>query len=352
MDRRTFLKTTTAAAGSSLAVSAAAAKAGADAADWEVAAPALSRNIKELSFATAWAPDVPVRGDAAARMAGRLQLALGDGYRIRLDGGSSEDADLTFASPDVDREVGYAFFAGLPGSFGFQPAHLQAWLAAGGGQLLWDDLAAQHGTRPLLAGHTGARPGLWASRPLREAPDFKHGPMVLPDGRLLARMLRGDAVDLPPAEMCRALADGRLVAVEWGNPLAGLAIGLPNAARIFYRGGVHRAGVATALNVRLSLWEQLGSAERLALEGVAAHELALALAEAIAHEQLAEQAMVRVPTLSIQDFPRALAVDVDLTTEVFIDVIGSSSRDAARIRDSYLAFRRLLPELEPSDLSA
>jgi len=352
MDRRTFLKTTTAAAGSSLAVSAAAAKTDAVAADREVAAPALSRNIKELKFATALAPDVPVLGDAAARLAGRLQLALGERYRIKLDGGSSEDADLTFASPDVDRELGYAFFSGLPGSLGFEPAHLQAWLAAGGGQMLWDDLAAQHGAKPLLAGHTGARPGLWASRPLRETPDFKHGPMVLPGGRLFARTLGGDTVDLPPSEMCGALADGHLVAVEWGNPFAGLAIGLPNAAKFYYRGGVHRAGVATALNVRLSLWEQLGSAERLALEGVAAHEQALALAEAIAHERLAEQAMARVPTLSIQDFPRALAVDVDLTTEVFIDVIGSNSRDAARIRDSYLAFRRLLPELEASSLSA
>jgi len=353
MDRRTFLKTTTIAAGSSLAASAAAAKPSADRGCREIAAPALSRSATELSFATPWGSDVPVLGDAAARIAGRLQQALGESYRVRHAGERSDDADLTFVAVDADHEPGLAFFAGLPGSFGLDPAHLKAWLAAGGGQMLWDDLAAQHGFKPLLAGHTGAGPGLWTSRPLKHTTDLAGSSLAAsgPAGSV-ARALGAEAVDPTPSVLRGALADGRLAAAEWGNPLTGLMLGLADVATHFYRGGICRCGTAVALNIRLGLWERLGAAERIMLEGIAAHELTLALAEAVAHQPLAEQAMARIPTLAIADFPAPLAEMVDSATAALISAAAASSPDAARIRDSYLGFRQLMTVSESNNLSA
>ncbi|MCL4767078.1 MAG: hypothetical protein KJZ80_12645 [Hyphomicrobiaceae bacterium] len=354
MDRRTFLKTTTAAAGSSLGLAVAAAQAAPDAETPEIAAPALARGLEALVLATPWGPDVPVLGDAAARMATRLQQVLGASYRIVQDhAAASSHADLTFAMLDPDVEPGLAFFAGLPGAFGLEPGRHQAWLTIGGGQMLWDDLAARRGSKPLLAGHTGARCGLWANRPLTDAADLAGGAIALPGpGRSIARALGVEPVALPPAELGAALAEGRLAAAEWGNPLAGLVLGLPQAATHFYRGGIHRNGVPVALEVRLSLWERLGAAERIALEGVAARELALSLAEALAHESVVEQTMARVPTLSISEFPVALAAAVDAATAALIDEAGSASPDAARIGASYMAFRWLLGEPDPMPLSA
>lgn len=353
MDRRTFLKSTTIAAGSSLAASAAAAATSAEATDQGLTAPALSRSTTQLSFASQWAPDLPVLGDAAARIAKRIEQALGDGYVVRQVSASSEGADLTFAHVDAGNEPGFAFFAGLPGSFGLEPAQLQAWLAAGGGQVLWDDLAAQHGIKPLLAGHTGAAPGLWSSRALSDAANFAGGSIVLSGGsRPLVRAIGAEAVDLPPSKLREGLADGHLIAAEWGNPLGGLMLGLADAATHYYRGGIHRSGTAIILNVRLSLWERLGTAERIMLEGVAAHELALALADAIAHQPMLEPALARSPTLVVADFPAPLAETVDNVTAALIAEIGATSRDARLIRDSYLAFRRLLTGQETIHLSA
>ena len=64
MDRRTFLKTTTLAAGSGLALSSTPALAKPD--EDQLAAPAVTQGVTELMFATPWAADVPVLGDASA----------------------------------------------------------------------------------------------------------------------------------------------------------------------------------------------------------------------------------------------------------------------------------------------
>lgn len=343
MDRRTFLKTTTAAAGSSLALtSAAEARARLDGS--EIGAPTINRGITTLSFATPWGCDVPVLGDAAARLRARLQQALGERYDVLLADNGAEPADFTFAPPDVESEPGFAFFAGLPGSYGLDPMRLQAWLAVGGGQMLWDELAARTGLKPVLAGHTGERPGLWASRPIADGSSLSGRPLMLAGlGGSLARALGAKPVVLPPSQLKPALASGQLAATEWGNPLAGLMLGLPEASMHFYRGGVHRRGMAFALHVRLDLWEKLGTAERAAIEGISAQELSLSLAEAIAHERLAEEAIAR-SSLTVAEVPAQIATAVGAATATLIEDISSASPETARIRDSYMAFRRLLGE--------
>ncbi len=179
----------------------------------------------------------------------------------------------SFGPISTDQHPAFGFFAGLPGSHGMEPHSLQAWLTVGGGQLLWDDLAAQHGFKPFLAGHTGTNPGVWTNRPMWSAADLSAGPIVLTGlGQDLARKLKFLTLDVPSNELVGALASGRVVAVEWGNPVAALVLGLPQSATHFYTGGIHRNGTAFGLNVRLAAWERLDTAARLAIEDLAARE--------------------------------------------------------------------------------
>lgn len=339
MDRRTFLKTTTVAAGSSLALSTTPAGAG----DHEPAAPALSRSIRKLTFAAAWAPDVPVLGDAGQRLRQRLGHVLhGSCHLAQAD--APESADLRLGPVSVEHDPVFAFFAGLPGSYGLEPAQLQAWLAVGGGQMLWDDIAAQYGFKPLLAGHTGVRPGLWSTRRLESVADFKDATVALPGiGPSIARQL-GAAVParIPPSDWASALADGRVGAIECGSPLAGLMLRLPQSAAHYYRDGIHRNGIANVLTVRLATWEHLDAATRVGLENLAAHELATSLAESLAHARIAREAIASTPTLEVADLSSALVARIDEATAAVLDEIGASGPDAVRIRDSYLSFRQLL----------
>lgn len=342
MDRRTFLKTTTVAASSGFALSTTPANADDD----QPAAPPLPRSLKELTFSAAWAPDVPVLGDATQRLRERLGRVLEGSYRL-VGASAPEEADLSFGPVPVGADPAFTFFAGLPGSFGLEPAQLQAWLAVGGGQMLWDDVAARYGFKPLLAGHTGVMSGLWSSRRLESPGDLEGTSVALPG--IIGRRLGAEPADVPPSEWASALTDGRVTAVEGVSPLAGLMLRLPRSATHYYRGGIYSKGVASVLNVRLAVWEHLDSATRAALENLAAHQLAISLAESLAHAHLAESAIASTPTLEVAELSAALAAATDEAAAALIDEIGVSSPDATRIRGSYMSFRQLLtpPEAGP-----
>lgn len=338
MDRRTFLKSTTVAAGSGLALSSTPVLAGAD--PDPLAAPALSRGTIELTFAAAWEPDVPVFGDAAQRMLTRLgQLLDGRCHLVAVE--ASEEADLVFGPVSVEQDPAFAFFCGLPGSYGLDLAHLQAWLVAGGGQMLWDDLAARHGLKPLLAGHTGQSPGLWTACPIRSAADLAGVSLAVGGpGASVASKLGAIPCEWPASQLRDGLANRELTAVEWGNPLAGLMLGLPQVATHFHIGGIHRNGMAIAMHVRMAIWERLDQSTRLALEALAAHELAVSSAESLSHACLAEQVITAMPDLEVVEFPPMLATAIDQATAALIEEIGVTSPDSARIRDSYVQYHR------------
>lgn len=342
MDRRTFLKATTATAGSGLVLQSTPALASAEDG---LAAPVVVRAAKTLAFTSAWSDNVPVFSDSARRLAMRLQRVLGDEFRIVRANEAGSEPDLIFGwQPPPEFAGASAFFAGLPGSYALNPMQHQAWLNVGGGQMLWDDLAAQHGWKPLPAGHTGPRPGLWTTFDLHEATGFTGKRIFVGDGlgRELVYRLTGKLVEVAPLEVADELAVGQLDAVEWGNPLAGLMLGLAQVATHFYRGGVHSEGVALALSLRLQVWESLSASTQTAFESVAASELNLSLSESMIHSRLAEQSIGATLSITVADLPAHLSAEIDKVVGQLVDDIGSGSPEARRIRDSYLKFRRML----------
>ena len=211
MDRRDFLKTT----------GAAAVAGGASAADAQVPTPAILSGSKQVTLAS-YTGDLP--GSGADRLARRIETATEGRYRIELVSGA--DADLTYGSAwrHAGLHPAFAVFAGLPFSQGLDAPSQQTWLAAGGGAMLWDELAAEHGFKPLVVGHTGPSPGVWSAVRLETPSD-------LVGARLHAEGLAGDVLrDLgampatfAPEDLRGALADGRLQAAEWLGPLAAAA---------------------------------------------------------------------------------------------------------------------------------
>ena len=59
-----------------------------------------------------------------------------------------------------------AFFTTVP--FGLTPAEHVAWIDAGGGQALWDELYAPFGVKPFMGGNTGVCMGGWFRREINE----------------------------------------------------------------------------------------------------------------------------------------------------------------------------------------
>ena len=342
MDRRDFLKTTGAAAVA--AGTAAGTPATADDADGiaRPAAPAILSGVQDLTLASTSPTDLA--GAGAERLARRLEAATGGRFRIEVRHGSG-DADLGFGSAHHSAHAAFAFFAGLPFAQALDAAAMQTWLGAGGGQMLWDELAAAHGFKPLVAGHTGESAGVWAAARLERVSD-------LAGLRIAVTGIAGDVlatfgatpVEISPQELKAALADGRIAAAEWLGPLAAVAPDLQPLTQRLYQPGFHSTGALLALGIRRQLWERFSAADQAIFEACAAQEYHLSLTDAQAHALIARQVELPEKWPVRLAFPAEMASALEAATRDAVVRLAEFDAMARHIHDSYQAFRAMLGE--------
>jgi TRAP-type mannitol/chloroaromatic compound transport system substrate-binding protein len=333
MDRRGFLKTTGAAA-------VAAGTATGARAEQAQAAPAILSGAKPLSIASTWGGDLP--GGGAERLAWRIETATGGRYRIEMAAGAG-DADLTYGGTTAALHPAFAVFSGLPFGQGLAAAAHNTWLTAGGGQMLWDELAGEFGFKPLLAGRTGPSGGVWASRRLEGAADLAG--LAIHVGGLAAEVvlaLGATPLAMPPLQLGAALADGRIQAAEWLGPLAAAAPDLQPLAERLYLPGFTPEGLVLALNVRRSLWEAMDAADRAIFEACAAQEYQVSLADAHAHALMAAQIESPAKWPVRHALPVQLGHALEAAADDVVARMAGTDEAARRIHDSYAAFRRML----------
>lgn len=332
MDRRDFLKVGGAAAVTAGSAGAATAQ----------SAPVILPGASELRLASPGLPDVP--GFGPDRLARRLELATGGRYRVVAEADAGI-ADLVFADVDRqrDRHPAFAVFAGLPLGQGLDTAAHQTWLAVGGGQMLWDDLAAQFGFKPLVAGHTGPSSGLWAARRLEAAADLT-GARLHVDGLAadVVRALGATPLLVAIDDLRAGLGEGRIDAAELLAPLCLTTPDLQPLAERLYSPGLNAGGRVLSLDVRNEVWDRLGAADQAIFEACAAEAYQLALMEARAHEMMAAQVALTSKWPVRSALGHELSAALERTAgEILADVAGRD-REAQRIHDSYLAFRAML----------
>jgi TRAP-type mannitol/chloroaromatic compound transport system substrate-binding protein len=341
MDRRTFLKSTGAAAAAGTAAVPAHAEA--------PATPALARGTRELVAATAWPLDTPVYGDSVVRLVRRIETATEGRYRIvpvevserGLTALADGAADLYHGSEHfhLDIEPALAYFAALPGPLGLDAQSHQSWLIAGGGQLLWNDLGADLGIKPLMAGHTGPAVGLWLKQRLPERDPFSGLKLNLFGlAASVLRQLGGEPLELAPADIAAALADGRLDGAEWAGPTASLGIGLHQVARHVTSRSFSPAGSAYTLGIRRQLWDEFSPADRAIFEACAAEEVRTSIAEALAHRGIAWKVLAERHGVTVEYRHARQPGTFTQAAEEAIATVAGSSPKARRIDASYRAF--------------
>lgn len=336
MDRRDFLKTTGAAA---VAAGTAAAPAGATEAQ---AGPVTRPGARLLTLGSQWAPEPA--GFGSERLARRIETATDGRYRIVVEHGHA-DADLTYGSAGRHAKLhpAFAFFAGLPFAQGLDAPAQQTWLAVGGGEMLWDELAAEFGFKPLLAGHTGASAGVWAGARLETAADLARARLHV-EGLAadVARALGATPVLMAPHELRAALAGGRIQAAEWLGPLAVAAPDLRPLAQRLYEPGFHRGGTMLSLAVRRTLWDGMSAADQTIFEACAAQEYHLSLADTRAHALLVGQVEAPAKWPVRLAWTDTVSEALDQASAEVVERIAAGDASARRIHDSYHAFRHLL----------
>lgn len=341
MDRRDFLKSTSGAAAAVATVGPVVAAASPNPG---LANPHLAKGLARLTLTSSWRDGTAGFADSAHRLARRIEQMSGSQIRVMLiaEHAASRDADMLFGTEN-DRLVShpaFAFFAGLPGKLGLAPADFDGWLTTGGGQMLWDDLAADAGLKPLLAGHTGAAPVLWSKVSIAGPQDFS-GKRVFARGLAadVARGLGAQPAVMTGTEAVRAVVAGDLDIVEWGSLLQASADGVPQALPFGLPGGLSAGGTAISLNVARSAWDRLSAIHRMAIAAAAADEFRASVAESRAHDSLVARALAAQHGVRLHRPPVGLCDAVDRVAGAVVAHAASADRRAERINASYMQYR-------------
>ncbi|HWK34310.1 MAG TPA: hypothetical protein VNR51_11590 [Hyphomicrobium sp.] len=342
MDRREFLKSTGAVAVTSAVGTAV------TAAESAPSAPAISKRLTELRLALPWAESPAGPADWARRLSqhvaslsdGRLRLALVFDVAGGLTAVRAGNADLYFGdvTDDTDAHRAFAYFSALPGEHGMAPQHLQAWLNVGGGQELWDDLAADLGIKPLLAAHTGTRSFFLAAERV-ETMGALAGRRVRAHGlaRDVARGLGLEPVELPPGQVAASMRSGDVLAAECGGAIVSYACGLPAAAPYAAGASIDGNGRALALCVRRNLWDTMSASQQAILSAAAAMEFHTSLTEEEAHRPFLYPS---APQDRIWPIAAELAHAIQRVADAVVAHTAGYDAAATRIAASYAAFRR------------
>ena len=338
MDRRTFLK-------SSGAAAAAVTTAGASAQAGETAGPVFLPGAKRFELRAAWPLDIPGLGTAAAQFIAQLDKVTDGHLQLHVPGpeGSTEykGADTRRSwhiGFDADEAGLVPMFASLVGDLSWYK--LDVWLRSAGGQVLWDEHAAEAGVKPLLVGHTTKGGGIWMRDPL-PADARNLGRSEVAVDRFMGRVLQTLAAKiqtLAPQAAATALRRNHVTGAAGASAYADLALGfLPTDAHHYDLPGFDN-GQPVVLTIPLLDWQQLTAGEQNLIEAVAARTASDNAAEHSAHIALARQAMRFQTPRYGGPLPALLQQRFAAGLKSTVHELAAENSDLRRVRDSVQGF--------------
>ena len=148
------------------------------------------------------------------------------------------------------------FFTTVP--FGMTAVEHASWLRFGGGQKLWDEIAAERGLKVFYCGNSGAQSAGWFKKPIKTVKDLSGLNMRIAGlGGEAMRKLGVNAVLLPPPEIFPAFQSGAIDASEWVGPMLDQAFGLNKVAKYCYLPAFHEPSAALEIVVNKDAFDEL-----------------------------------------------------------------------------------------------
>jgi TRAP-type mannitol/chloroaromatic compound transport system substrate-binding protein len=319
-----------------------------------VAAPSVARaQAKRWRMVTSWPKRLPGPGMSAERVAERIAALSGGRLQINVSaagevvpafevldavGGGVAEIGHTAAFYWQGKQPAAAYFTTVP--FGLTPNEHVAWIEAGGGQALWDEIYRPFGVKPFMGGNTGVCMGGWFRREIKSLDDVK-GLKVrsLGLGGEVYRRLGATPQTTSPGEILVALQSGLVDGAEFVGPGSDIALGLYRVAPVYYGPGFNKPNGTGECIVSLKAFEALDSELKAIVAHACAAEASFALAEMERLNAEALAALTERHTVQLKSFPAPI---VTAARKVAIDVlaeIAARGEAARKVHDSYAAFR-------------
>jgi TRAP-type mannitol/chloroaromatic compound transport system substrate-binding protein len=319
-----------------------------------IAAPAVAQTQKRRwRMVTSWPKRLPGPGMSAERVAerigtlsgGRLEVTVSAAGEIVpafgvLDAVGSGVAEMGHSASFYwqGKEPAAAFFTTVP--FGLLPNEHVAWVDAGGGQKLWDEIYAPFGVKPFMGGNTGVCMGGWFRHAIKSASDVR-GMKIrsLGLGGEVYRRLGALPQTTAPGEILVALQSGVLDAVEFVGPGSDIALGLYRFAPLYYSPGFNKPNGTGECIVSLKAWASLDAELKAIVAHACAAEASYALAEM---ERLNIEALAVLTArdhVNLATFPADLIAAARTQAASVLGDLAAKSANAGKVHDSYIAFR-------------
>jgi TRAP-type mannitol/chloroaromatic compound transport system substrate-binding protein len=344
MRRRDFLKT--AGAGSAFAAASPAASA--------FPAPAIAQGIKRFKLVTTWPKNFPGLGTGAERLAERITTMTGGQIEVKVfaagelvpafesfDAVSSGNAEMSHSAAYYwqGKSPAFNFFAAVP--FGLTGTEQAAWIAYGGGQELWDEVAAPFDIKPFPCASTGVQMGGWFNKEINSLDDYKGLKFRMPGlGGEVLRRLGAAVVNLPGGEIFPALQAGTIDGTEWVGPWHDLAFGFYKVAKYYYWPGWHEPGSTGEILVNRQVWESLTKDQQAIIRTAIQAEAWQQFADFNAHNADTLRQLIDMHGVQLRRYPDDLVVQVGRVAEDVVAEIGNSDELTKRVYESYREFRR------------
>jgi TRAP-type mannitol/chloroaromatic compound transport system substrate-binding protein len=303
---------------------------------------------------TSWPKRLPGPGMSAERVAerinalsgGRLQIAVHAAGEVvpafevldAVGSGGIAEMGHTASFYWQGKDPAAVFYTTVP--FGLTPGEHVAWVEAGGGQALWDELYAPFGVKPFMGGNTGVCMGGWFRRELRGLADVR-GLKIrsLGLGGEVFRRLGATPQTTPPAEILTSLQSGVLDAAEFVGPGSDIALGLYRVAPNYYAPGFNKPNGTGECIVSLKAWQALDAEMKAIVAHACAAEATFALSEMDRLNGEALAALTGRHGVQLRTFPGDLIAAARKEAAGVLSELAARSERARRVHDSYTAFR-------------
>jgi TRAP-type mannitol/chloroaromatic compound transport system substrate-binding protein len=326
---------------------------GAAAAATTIAAPAIAQKRIEITMVSTWGRDFPGLGTGAQRFAQRLS-DMTDG-RMQVEYFAANERVKAFDAFDEvasgnaqmyhgaeyywkGKHPGWAYFTAVP--FGLTYTEINAWIRFGGGQALWDELAADFGLKGLMCGNTGVQMGGWFRKEVNTVSDLKGLKFRMPGlgGDVLAKV-GASPVSLSGGQIYENLISGAIDGTEWVGPWNDNFYKFYEAAKYYYYPGMHEPGSMLAVGMNKKFWDGLSKSDQLIIEAAASMENDVMMAEFNAKNGEWLGKLINEQGVQLRRFSDEIFDSFgEAADEVFAEVVEHSDL-AKRIHESFIKAR-------------
>lgn len=313
---------------------------------------ATSDKVYNWKMVTTWPANFPIFQEGAQKFADEVKIMSNKRLTIQVYAGGELVPPLqTFdAVSQGTVEMGHGspyywagkvpaaqFFSSVP--FGMTARGMNAWLYAGGGLELWQEIYQPFNLIAFPMGNTGVQMGGWFNKKINSVADLEGLRMRIPGlGGKVFKKAGGNPVLMAGSEIYTALERGTIDATEWVAPFHDLRLGLNRAAQYYYYPGWHEPGTEFELMINLSKWNSLPTDLQKIVEVAARANSEWIYGEMEFHNQEALKTLRQQKNVEVLPFPDDVMTRLKALAKETFDEEAANDAEFKRVYDAYTEF--------------